>query len=109
VLPGQAVGIGIPDALHGSGYVQPWMVVIPLAVSAALYQPSPTLIECVALAVSVGGGNVATVPVAVYSGSSEASAGVSIPFNEVGGHWPNAAVALGANVPAPAPPVCQGR
>jgi hypothetical protein len=39
------------------------MVVIPSAVSAALNQPLPASI--VALAVNVGGGSVATVPVAV--------------------------------------------
>jgi len=67
----QAVGTAALTALHASGYVHPAMPVTPGAVSLLSNHPLPALIV-VALAVRVGGGNVATVPVDVYCGSFDA-------------------------------------
>lgn len=103
----QAAGMGMPVAIHGSGYVQPEIVVTPPPLSAVLNQPSPG--ATVALAVNVGGGKVTTEPVDVYKGSSGTSVAAGNPLREAGGHAPYNAVALADMVPAPAPPVCQGR
>lgn len=60
-----AAGIVCAAESHASGYVHPATVVNPLAVSALLNQPSPTSTLFVGAGVSVGGGSVGIVAVAV--------------------------------------------
>lgn len=100
----QVMGTGVPIAFHGSGYSQPETGVYAGELSWLLYQPS-MLSTRATLNVKVGGGNVAMAPVGVYVGNW--STAICRLANVAGGHG-SFSVAVGAIVPAPAPPVCHG-
>lgn len=70
-------------ASHGSGYVHPAIAVGAGTTSLVLNHPLPTSTLAVLVAVKVGGGNEAIVPVAVYEGSSVT--GAPAPLIEAGG------------------------
>lgn len=90
-------------AFQASGYVQPAISVGAGEVSWALNHPLSVGVGVI-LAVNVGGGNVATVPVGVYDGKDAGAPAFAI---DTGGQG-NAALSEAEMLPAPAPPVCHG-